>query len=203
MGIGAQGTGRGAAPIFELDRGCVSFGADSQLLVPAEALVAVCKAAGAGAALALGRSIGEAAGRRLASRLGNDQAAFFAEAIDALGAEIGWLGLGLLVGERWGRALVLRIDGGPLELGGDQDAAATTEALLSGIFEGALGTWTGRPARAVIIDRTAGRLRVLIGGERAAAMARELALGGADHHEVLRELHRAQARAGARPGSPR
>jgi hypothetical protein len=183
LGIGVQGTNRGAAPIFELDRGCVSFGADAQLLVPAESLVAICKTAGADAAHELGRSIGAAAGRRLAGRIGSDQGAFFAEAVDALGAEIGWLGLGLLVGERWGRALVLRIDGGPLEM------KPEAEPLVTGIVAGAIATWTGRDAHAAIIDRAAGRIRVFIGGARAVALARELVASGADHHEVLRRLH--------------
>jgi len=183
LGIGAQGTNPGAAPIFELDRGWVSFGADAQLLVPADALVAICKAGGERAARDLGRSIGEAAGRRLAARQKPDEGAAFAVAIDALGAEIGWLGLGLLVAERWGRALVLRIDGGPLSIGDE------TEALLSGIVEGALEAWTGRTAHAIVIDRTVGRIRVLVGGPRAVGLAQALVQSGADHHEVIRRLH--------------
>lgn len=183
LGIGVQGTNRGAAPIFELDRGCVSFGADAQLLVPAESLIAICKAAGLTAAQTLGRSIGAAAGRRLAARLGQDQGAFFAEAVDALGAEIGWLGLGLLVGERWGRALVLRIDGGPLEM------EPEAEPLLTGIVAGAIEAWTGRVAHAAVIDRVAGRIRILVGGVRAVELARELVSGGADHYEVIRRIH--------------
>ena len=120
-----------------------------------------------------------------------------AESIDALGAEIGWLGLGLLVGERWGRALVLRIDGGPLEIEGE------TGALVAGIVEGALEAWTGRPARAAIIDRTMGRIRVLVGGPRAVALAREAVAAGADHHEVLRRLHAADRSRTTSSGSPR
>ncbi len=201
LGIGAQGNGRGVAPIFELDRGCVSFGADAQLLVPAGAIVALCRAAGGIAARELGRSIGQAAGRRLGGRLGAEHTTVFAEAADALGAELGWLGLGLLVMERWGRALVLRIDGGPLVVEdprGDERASSEhsppgggseAEALVVGLIEGALDAWTGRAAHATVIDRTPGRLRVLVGGARAAELARELVADGADHHDVLRRLH--------------
>lgn len=185
MGIGAQGTNRGAAPIFELDRGCVSFGADPQLLVPAHALVAICKAGGEQAARDLGRSIGEAAGHRLAGRLGDDRGAVFAEAIDALGAEIGWLGLGLLCAERWGHALVLRIDGGPLVIDNE------SEALLSGIIEATIDAWTGRTAHALVIDRTPGRIRVLVGGPRAVGLAQALVQSGANHHEIIQRLHEA------------
>ncbi len=183
MAFGSQGGGPRIAPLFELDRGRVSFGADPHVLVPAAALLATCRAAGERAARELGRATGESVGRRLSQRLGSEPRESFGEAVDALGAELGWLGLGALVAERWGEALVFRLDGGPL------DGHEELDALLSGILEGAIEAWTGRAAHAVVIDRTADRLRVLLGGPRAVGMAQALVQAGADHHEVLRRLH--------------
>jgi hypothetical protein len=183
VAFGSQDAGQGLAPLFELDRGRVSIGADPHVLVPVAALLATCRAAGERAARELGRATGASVGERLGRRLGHEPRESFAEAIDALGAELGWLGLGALIAERWGSALVFRLDGGPL------DGHEEVDALLSGILEGAIEAWTGRPAQAVVIDRDPDRLRVLIGGPRAVGMAQALVQAGADHHEILRRLH--------------
>lgn len=181
MGIG-HGSGRAAPPAFDLGRGHIALGDARHVLVPAAALLAVCHAAGDRAARDLGRAVGELVGRRVAGGPAGSADATFAEAVDALGAELSWLGLGALVAERWGSLLVLRLDGAPP---GPQDL----DPLLSGLFEGALEAWTGRPAHAVLVERSPDRVRVLVGGPRAVGTAQALAHAGVDLAGIVRRLH--------------
>jgi hypothetical protein len=178
-GHGADGAAR---PAFDLDRGRIALGDERHLLVPAAALLAVCHAAGERAARDLGRAVGELSGRRLAAGRAGRPDAGFTEAIDALGAELAWLGLGALVAERWGELLVLRIDGAPT-------GADDVDPLVSGVVEGAIEAWTGRTAHAVVVERAADRLRVLVGGPRSVGTAQALAQAGADLHAIVRRLH--------------
>src|SRR4051812_14422443 len=97
------------AVTFDLASGLVHIeGAPSRLLVPAEALGALCAAAGDGATAAFGRAIGVPMGRRIASRFAGDSAdagdsvrkASVEEIVDHLGGEMAIAGLGSLAIER-------------------------------------------------------------------------------------------------------
>ncbi len=153
------------------------------MLVPAAALIAVCHAAGPRAARELGRASGDSIGRRLAGGKAGHPRSSFSDAIDALGAELAWLGFGALVAERWGGLLVLRLDSAPI------DGTREVDSLVSGMVEGALDAWTGRTTHAVVLEGGPGRLRVLVGGPRVVGKAQALVQAGHDHHEIVRRLH--------------
>lgn len=177
-----HGSGRAPEPVFDLDRGRITLGTERHVLVPAAALLAVCHGAGAGASRDLGRAVGGAVGARLAGTPGGPGGATFDAAIDALGAELAWLGLGALSAERWGSLLVLRLEGAPP--GGDE-----ADTFLTGLVEAALQAWTGRTAHAVVAERAGERVRVLIGGPRVAGVAQALVDAGAGLAEIVRRLH--------------
>ena len=168
--------------MFDLDRGRITLGAERHVLVPAAALLAVCHVAGVGACRDLGRAVGGALGARLAGVAPGPRAATFDAAIDALGAELAWLGLGALSAERWGSLLVLRLEGAP-------PGGLEADSFLTGLVEAALEAWTGRAAHAVVAERAGERVRVLIGGPRAAGVARALVDSGAGLAEIVRRLH--------------
>jgi hypothetical protein len=178
------------AVTFDLGSGLVHLeGAPSRLLVPAEALGAICAAAGPEATAAFGRSIGVPMGRRLASRFAARNAeggvgvrgASIEDVVDHLGGELAILGLGALALERWGHALVLVVDHSPLEASGD----VLFEAVLSGSLEAA----TGRPVRTLILGRDGARARFLVTGDSAVAKARAWLAQGMSWGEVIARLH--------------
>src|SRR4051812_29787773 len=134
------------AVTFDLASGLVHLeGAPSRLLVPADALRALCEAAGAEASSAFGRAIGAPMGQRVASRFAGAgegagegvKKASVETIVDHLGGEMALAGLGSLALERWGHALVLVVDSSPLEGGGDR--------LLEAVLAGALEAATGQP----------------------------------------------------------
>src|SRR5689334_22347123 len=103
---------------FDLAHGLVHLeGAPSRLLVPADGLLVLARAAGPAAVATFGRSLGDAMGRRVASRLAEAEgvrAATVEVVVEHLGGELALIGLGSLGLERWGRALVMVVDQSPL-----------------------------------------------------------------------------------------
>ncbi len=124
----------------------------ARMLVPPQALLALCKAAGEESVKDFGRSIGTEVGRRVASRLGDGfKGASIEGVVEHFGGDIALLGLGNLGVERWGRALVFTIEGSPLGEAGD--------ALVSAVLEGALQRGAGRDVRVVFLTRADGVAR--------------------------------------------
>jgi hypothetical protein len=175
---------------FDLDRGHVVCEGDTRsLLVPATALAGLVASAGADAAARFGREIGAALGRRIATRLGGagdlGAAAVRGASLEAivaeLGGEVALAGLGALSLERWGRALVLTVDGSPLDGPGD--------ALLEGALGAAVGACSGREVVAVRLAREGQRVRFLVTGAAAAQRLRGWLAGGAPWADALARLH--------------
>jgi hypothetical protein len=167
---------------FDLAHGHVEVGdGPRRVLVPAEALVALGRAAGEEATGAFARALGEPAGRRLAARIGDAAAAPLDALVDHLGGELAVLGLGSLGLERWGRALVLTVDHGPLGAEGD--------ALLAAVLAAALGAATGREVRCATLSRDGERARFVVtgaaGAEKVAAWQRD----GVAWGDILVRLH--------------
>jgi hypothetical protein len=173
------------AVTFDLARGLVrQEGAPSGLIVPAEALAALAHAAGPEAASAFGRSVGEAIGRRVASRFtaaDGARAAGVGAVVEHLGGELAMTGLGSLGLERWGRALVLVIDQSPLGAGGD--------ALLESVLVGALSAAVGEPSNLTVLAREGGRVRFLIASRAAADKVRAWLDEGVSWGDALVRLH--------------
>ena len=173
------------AVTFDLTHGLVHLeGAPSRVLVPADALVALARAAGPEAASAFGRSLGEAMGRRVATRLASVEgasAATIEAVVEHLGGELSLLGLGSLGLERWGRAMVLVVDQSPLGAGGD----ALLETALAAAVEGT----AGRSARALLLGREAVRARFLIGSQAGVEKVRGWLGEGLSWGDALVRLH--------------
>ncbi len=169
---------------FDLVRGRVDCGGD-HVLVPADALVDLCRNAGDEAVSDFGRRLGTSAGRRVAERLGDTSSASLEEVIEHLGGELAVLGLGSLGLERWGRALVLTIDGGPF---GQQ-----LDRLLGAVLEGALQRAFARDVRAAHLVRDDRQVRFLVTSAASADKVRDWLSSGVTYADALVRLQKGAA----------
>lgn len=168
---------------FDLVRGRVDCAGD-HVLVAADALIDLCRAAGDEAVADFGRRLGTTVGRRVADRLGDGaQSASMEEVLDHLGGELALLGLGSLGLERWGRALVLTLDGGPF---GQQ-----LDRLLGSILEGALQRGFGRDCRAAKLMRDDRQVRFLIANSASAGKVSDWIGSGVSYGDALARLQNA------------
>ena len=165
---------------FDLVRGRVDCGGD-HVLIAADALVDLCRAAGDEAVSDFGRRLGTALGRRLAERLGDGASSASMEVVlDHLGGELAVMGLGSLGLERWGRALVLTLDGGPF---GQQ-----LDKLLASVLEGAMQRGFGRDCRATKLMRDDRQVRFLIASPSSANKVSEWLGSGVSYGDALTRL---------------
>jgi hypothetical protein len=179
------------AVTFDLAYGHVHLdGAPSRVLIPADALVELCRAAGPDEVKKLGRAVGEAMGRRVAVRLAGSagdrsevvRKAGFEAVITHLAGELALLGMGALSAERWGKALVLIVDQSPLGEAGDD--------LLGAVLETALESLVSAEARVLCLQRDGVRGRFLVAAPATAERARERLARGENWGSVLASLHR-------------
>jgi hypothetical protein len=174
---------------FDLARGRVDL-AGEQVLVAADALSALCTAAGDEAIVDFGRRIGTAVGRRVAHRLeeaGERERASIEEVLDQLGGELALSGLGALGLERWGRAMVLTLTGAPF--------APDLDLLLASVLEGALQRSFGKDAHAIKLERDDRQVRFLISSRTGATKVRKWIAGGMSFGEALARLQSGKASA--------
>lgn len=165
---------------FDMGRGRIQLdGPVSRVLVPADALVGLAKAAGEEALRDFGRQLGTEAGRRAAGRFGD--AATPEAVVEHLGGDLALSGLGSLSIERWGRALVLVVGGSPFGADGDP--------LLCAVFEGALQRGLGRTVEVVLLARDGDSARLLVVNPAAAAKVRAWLADGTAWGDVLAKLH--------------
>jgi hypothetical protein len=173
------------AVTFDLARGLIQQeGAPSGVIVPAESLAALARAAGPEASRAFGRGVGEAIGRRVArglSEVDGVRAAGVAAVVEHLGGELAMTGLGSLGVERWGRALVLVVDQSPLGAGGD--------ALLESVLAGALEAAVGERSAVIALAREGTRARFLVTGPSGADKVRAWLNEGISWGDALVRLH--------------
>ena len=149
---------------FDLGRGQISVGGRAtRVLLPADALAALCRSAGADALSDFGRKLGTELGRRVRDRLGSAEASVTA-VVEHLGGDLALSGLGSLAIEQWGKALVLRVTDSPLGADGD--------LLLASVIEGALQRGFGRDASVVPLERSDGAARLLVTSAGAARKVR-------------------------------
>ncbi len=168
---------------IDLGRGVVQLqGASPRLVVPVKALVALCREAGNDAVRDFGTSWGTELGARVAGRLGNDRGSASLQAwLEHLGGEWALAGLGALALERWGKALVLSVDGSPLGQDGD--------VLLEAVLSGALQRGASRDLNAVSLGRDDAVVRMVVLAPGAAQRARTLLEAGTSWGDVLVRLH--------------
>lgn len=185
------------AVTFDLAAGRVQVAdAPLQVLVAADALAALAKAAGEDAVRDFGRVMGAGMGARMVKRLGAEQApdkgmtTVTVECfVEHLAAEFAIAGLGAVSLERWGQALVLIVD-----------HATLPASVTAPVLEGTLETATGRTVRCIKIMEAPPRMRFLVVGQTAAERVAQLTSEGLSWGEILVRIHveqSAQARGDA------
>ncbi len=174
---------------FDLALGKVVAGG-ARVVIPADALLDLARAAGDEAGRDFGRKLGTEIGRQVAEQLGAGAAEASIEAVlEHLGGHLAVNGLGSLGLERWGQALVLVVDGSPF--------GATGDSLLAAILEGAVQRGLGRDAHAVILVRSDEQARFLLTGTSGAGRARGWLEQGMRWSEVIARLHEGAERGDA------
>ena len=146
---------------FDFGRGQIRMAnAGERVVVPCDALLALCDGASEDAVRDFGRRVGTEAGRALQVRLGETGQASLETVVEHLGGELALMGLGSLGLERWGQALVLSFTHSPLGNAGD--------LLLGSVLEGALQRAFGRDVVAAKLVRDSEQVRFLIAGREGA-----------------------------------
>ncbi|HTV26025.1 MAG TPA: hypothetical protein VMG12_45320, partial [Polyangiaceae bacterium] len=99
------------AVVFDLERGRVALeGGSNLLLLPTDVMATACSQLDASVVRQLGAALGKQAGTRARTRLGQTQGASLEAIVEQLGGELSLGGFGVLSIERWGQALVARIE---------------------------------------------------------------------------------------------
>jgi hypothetical protein len=166
---------------FDIGRGQIRMAnAGERVVVPADALLALCQGASEDAVRDFGRRLGTEAGRIMNDRLGEAWQATMETVVEHLGGELSIMGLGSLGLERWGQALVLSFAHSPLGWAGD--------LLLGSILEGAMQRSFGRDVVAIKLIRDTETVRFLIAGHDGANKASHWLSEGVPWGDVLSRL---------------
>ena len=151
------------------------------MLVPASLLDDIVESAGAVVAVTVAHAIGTAWGRRVAARFGGAaevRAASIDVVVSHFGGELALAGAGAARLERWGRALVVVVEGSPVR----------SDASIAALVEGALATATGRAVACTSIAREGSAVRILVASASAVERARSWLANGASWGDVLAKL---------------
>jgi hypothetical protein len=164
---------------FNLPEGQVHAGTEAEqvLLVPTGAIDDIALSAPPEAVEALGRAIGASIGRRAAARMGDSQAASVEDFVTQLAGEAAVSGVGVLSVERWGRALVVVVEGSPL-----------AGSILSPLIAAAIEAASGRGVACTLLSRDAHLARLLVGGPGGVDRVREWIAGGVAWADALARL---------------
>lgn len=170
------------AVVFDLERGHVSFeGGAPLLLLPAELVAAICGRLEPGVVRQLGVVLGRQAGNRVRARLGHALVPSLELMVEQLGGELSLSGLGAFAVERWGQALVVRVEGYPL--------AAQGQELMGGYIEGALLAAVEREVTALALERSERTLRLLLCSKAASLRVKSWLGAGSSWPDVLAALN--------------
>jgi len=169
------------AVVFDLPRGQVTLQGKSPVLVlPAEALAQICGRLDVAAIRQFGNVLGKQAGTRVRDRL-RSALPSLEVMVDQLGGELSLAGLGALTIERWGQALVIRIEGCPL--------GAPAHELMSAYVEAALHVAVERELEALVLERSPDSFRLLLCGKAGAARVKGWLSAGGSWGDALAALH--------------
>jgi hypothetical protein len=168
---------------FDLPHGSVRTGGadESVLLVPANALESLALSGPPEVVADFGRALGEAIGRRAAARV-DPHAASLEVFVTELAGEAAIAGVGRMGIERWGRALVVVVEGTKLP-----------SALLAPLVGGAVEAATGRRVASSLLSRDEHTARVLVASEGGVARVREWVASGVPWGQALTKLHEERA----------
>lgn len=164
---------------FELPQGRVHAGTEGErvLLVPTSAIDDIALSAPPEAVEALGRAMGTAVGRRAAARLGDLPAASLEAVVNQLAGEAAIAGVGALSLERWGKALVVVVEGSPLN-----------GTLLAPMVAGAIEAASGRGVAATLLSRDEQVARLFVGSLRGVERVRDWIASGVSWGDALARL---------------
>ncbi len=166
---------------FDFGRGQIRMAnAGERVIVPCDALLALCQGASEDAVRDFGRRLGTEAGRVMNDRLGEAWQASLETVLEHLGGELALTGLGSLGLERWGQALVLSFSHSPLGWAGD--------LLLGSVLEGAMQRSFGRDTVAIKLMRDDQKVRFLMAGRAGANRAGNWLAEGVPWGDVLSRL---------------
>jgi hypothetical protein len=163
---------------LDLPKGSAELRGEPVVVLPAHALETLLRSSPSASRIDMGRDVGVVMGQRVASRLGGEngvRAASTEDVVNALATEIALAGLGEVSLERWGRAMVIGLSGGPL---------ANQTELLGGLVGGAIGAATGTQASAVSI----GNAKYFVGSTRACDKLRDLLTSGTTFGEAIARI---------------
>lgn len=170
------------AVVFDLQRGQVSLQGRSPVLVlAAEALAQLCGRLDAGALRQFGAVLGKQTGMRIRERIGASASTTLETMVDQLGGEVSLAGLGSLSIERWGQALVVRVEGCPLGAPGHE--------LMSAYVEAALQVAVEREVTALVLERGSESFRLLLCGKAGSARVKGWLSAGGSWGDALAALH--------------
>lgn len=170
------------AVVFDLNRGQVTLeGGGQVLLLGADVVAAACAQLDANVVRQLGIALGKQAGTRVRARLAALGAPSLEVMVEQLAGEVSLRGLGALTIERWGQALVVRIEGQPL--------GAQGQELIGGFIEGALLASVDREVTTMPLERNAQSLRLLLCSKAASARVKTWLLAGGSWGDALTALH--------------
>jgi hypothetical protein len=164
---------------FDLGRGNVRSRAEQEsiLLVPASALAELIKTAPVEAAQALGQALGAAIGRRARTGLHDVAEASIEAVVAQLAGEAALAGIGAVSIERWGRAVVVLVEGSPL-----------ASSVLAPLVVSALQTLFGRGVWCALLSGEEQPARILIASERGAERVRDWIVSGVPWGAALTRL---------------
>jgi hypothetical protein len=164
---------------FDLSRGNVRSGEEQEcvLLVPAAALARLAAAAPAEASDALGSALGDAIGRRAGARLRDAADDSIEGVVTQLAGEAALAGIGSVSIERWGRAVVVLVEGSPL-----------ASALLAPLVRSALQTMFGRGVWCALLSSESQLTRVLVASESGTERVRQWIASGVPWGSALTRL---------------
>jgi len=164
---------------FDLPQGSVRAGGEGErvVLVPTSALDELVLGVPPEAVEALGRALGSAIGRRAAARM-DEKSASVEGFVAQLAGEAAITGIGALSVERWGRALVIVVEGSPL-----------VGTLLAPLVAAAIEAATGRSVSATVLARDERAARVLVASESGVGRVRDWVASGVPWGDALTKLH--------------
>lgn len=163
---------------LDLPKGSAEVRGEPVVVLPAQALETLLRAAPSASRVDMGRDVGILMGQRMANRLGGAsgvRSASTEDVVNAFAGEIALAGLGEVALERWGRAMVIALSGGPL---------SNQTELLGGLVGGAIGAATGTQASAVSI----GHGKYFVGSARACEKLRDLLTSGTTFGDAVARM---------------
>jgi hypothetical protein len=174
---------------FDLAEGLVRLGGEARVVLPVSVLMTIVGAATTEVQRTFARALGESIGNVATIRMKEEDFAAPLALVDAspeaamseLGAAWALAGLGGLGLERWGRALVMTIDNGPL--------GREADTLLEEILAGAIERATGRKVHVMQLERQRNRARFFVGNARAVEKIRGFLAQNIAWADALSSLH--------------